>query len=135
MIPESKFRCVKKEFEIGLELEEKMETRMAHGSDEWNRANQHLQYLYELVGAVFQRHPIMMGITVEKALKEMEESRRRTFEMWKRNFGLLEYSVVDAYSWYAEKEGLIVETFTDSQKKQAWAEYLIMKLDESKTSV
>ena len=57
MIPESKFRCIKKEYEAGLELEELMEHRMAHGSPEWVEANKRLQYLYELVGAIFQRFP------------------------------------------------------------------------------
>jgi len=57
MIPESKFRAAKKEFELGLELEEIMENRVAHGSDEWIEANKVLQYLYELVGALFQRPP------------------------------------------------------------------------------
>jgi len=55
VIPESKFRAAKKQFEFGLELEEVMETRMTYGSEEWLAANAHLQYLYELIGAVFQR--------------------------------------------------------------------------------
>ncbi len=69
------------------------------------------------------------GLTVEEALKEFEESYRRTWKRFDRDFGLLEYSVTDAYSWYADKENLLLEDLTDQQKKQAWMEYLIMKMD------